>query len=66
MGPGTPWQPLATDLAAALRMMPCTCVAVKELWPFKPKAHNCTRCKALAKYDAAINLATLAALAGDA
>ena len=48
---------LASDLATALRNMPCLCV-VTGSWPrFKAdvKAHperTCKRCKALAAYDA--------------
>lgn len=52
---------IATDLADALRMMPCTCIEVGS-WPlFKPetKVHKpklCSRCSALANYDAFVSI----------
>lgn len=47
--------PLARELAAALRPMPCTCVKRSDSWPFKVKEHEdrvCRRCVVLAKFDA--------------
>jgi hypothetical protein len=52
----SPITTIAAKLAAALRNMPCVCVTTGT-WPrFKDvKAHperTCSRCKALAEYDA--------------
>jgi hypothetical protein len=50
------FRPIANDLAAALRVMPCTCVTKQTSWPFKPVEHEdkpCRRCAALLAFDAA-------------
>jgi hypothetical protein len=52
---------VAEKLAAALRMMPCTCIEVGS-WPLfnaettthKPK--TCAKCEALALYDAHVSI----------
>lgn len=59
---------IAASLAAALRMMPCRCIEIGS-WPLfkaeaagtpeKPGKHTprtCARCKALAEYDAFVEI----------
>lgn len=45
---------IATKLAAALRCLPCKCVT-REHWPWK-EARTCSRCAALAEYDAFVSI----------
>lgn len=53
---------IAAELAKALRSMPCTCIEVGS-WPVfkaeaigKHKPHTCSRCAALAEYEAFISI----------
>lgn len=41
---------IAANLATALRRVRCTCIT-REHWPWK-KPLQCSRCEALAQYDA--------------
>lgn len=57
---------VASELAAALRRMPCTCRTPHLSWPtMKEDAepYTCERCKALAKYGAWLKDRTTAAQA---